>query len=85
MGGEPYDRPQHFNTNGHAETFNFWWALMHAYYATGQEALLDRLKAYHKRFATHAEQADELLRMASGWDDRLGNAAYYIAEVQGRR
>jgi hypothetical protein len=85
VGGAPYDRPKHFNTNGHAETFNFWWAAMHAYYATGTEVHLERLKTYHKRCASHQEQVDELLRMASGSDDRLGNAAFYIAEVQSKK
>jgi hypothetical protein len=81
-GGAPYAHPMHFNTDGHAETFNYWWAAMHAYRATGDVEHFDRLRTYNTTSATHAEQAERLFTMASGWDDRLGNAAYYIAEAQ---
>jgi len=82
VGGAPYAHPMHFNANGHAETFNFWWAAMHAYRATGNVEHFDRLRTYNTTSATHAAQAEQLFVMASGWDDRLGNAAYYIAEAQ---
>jgi hypothetical protein len=86
IGGVPYTHPMHFNTNGHAETFNFWWAAMHAYVATLKEEHIGRLKTYkHPSMTSHQEHMKKIFQDGSGWDDIIPNAAYYLAEAQRRR
>lgn len=81
-GGAPYPIPQNFA--GGLESYNGFWTLLAAYQITGKEEHFERLKTYADPAATHLERVKKLFVAANGWDDKIENAGYYIAEVQSR-
>jgi len=81
-GQPPHSLPKHFS--GGLESYNGYWTLMAGYHVGENREHFERIKSYAEPKPTHAARVKELFKDATGWDDKLENAAYYIAEVQSK-
>lgn len=81
-GGLPFANVSESVFAGGLESYNFWWSCIHAYRATGDRKYFEYLKNYAFSKPTHVEKVQQLFINANGWDDKLSESAYYIAEVQ---
>jgi len=78
IGGAPYPVIQHVKG---FEPFNFWWAAIYAFRATGKIEHLNKLMRYATIKNTHDEKLKDFMINKPAWFE---NAAYYMAEIENR-
>jgi hypothetical protein len=67
---------------GGLEAYNGYWTLLIAYQLTRKQEYLDLLTHYAFEATDAKDKVKKLFQAASGWDDKIPNAGYYIGMVQ---